>query len=176
VQTVNFGFLSVHDTQLPQLGALAERYFHNDPATAIFKLRQFAELLCKTIAANHALYLGEREAFEETLRRLGSSYATCPVECRWRDKWPRLEIGLLAVGAIRHRHTPMITTMHSDQNASPPRVEVITSVQRRRRCDGTKCQVGGQTSALITHPNAADRREDPVGRGDDAALDVGVGN
>src|SRR4029077_21180297 len=35
--------------------------------------------------------------------------------------------------AIRHRHTPMITTMHSDQNASPPRVEVITSVQRRRR-------------------------------------------
>ena len=71
VQTANFGFLSVHDTRLPQLGALAERYFHNDPATAIFKLRQFAELLCKTIAANHALYLGEREAFEETLRRLG---------------------------------------------------------------------------------------------------------
>ena len=27
----------------------------------------------------------------------------------------------------------MTTTMHSDQNASPPRVEVITSVQRRRR-------------------------------------------
>ena len=27
----------------------------------------------------------------------------------------------------------MITTMHSDQNGSPPRVEVITSVQRRRR-------------------------------------------
>ena len=27
----------------------------------------------------------------------------------------------------------MITTMHSDQNASPPRVEVITSIQRRRR-------------------------------------------
>src|SRR5215469_6711087 len=27
----------------------------------------------------------------------------------------------------------MITTMHSDQNASPPRVEVITSVLRLRR-------------------------------------------
>src|SRR3984885_14097278 len=27
----------------------------------------------------------------------------------------------------------MITTIHSNQNASPPRVEVITSVQRRRR-------------------------------------------
>ena len=27
----------------------------------------------------------------------------------------------------------MIATVHSDQNASPPRVEVITSIQRRRR-------------------------------------------
>ncbi len=27
----------------------------------------------------------------------------------------------------------MITTTHSDRNASPPRVEVITSIQRRRR-------------------------------------------
>jgi type I restriction enzyme R subunit len=33
-------------------------------------LRQFAELLSKTIAARHALYLGDRESFEETLRRL----------------------------------------------------------------------------------------------------------
>ncbi|MGA8398134.1 MAG: IS3 family transposase [Pseudolabrys sp.] len=32
----------------------------------------------------------------------------------------------------------MITTMHSDQNASPPRVEVITSVQRRRRWPTTE--------------------------------------
>ena len=40
---------------------LAERYFRDDPGTAIFKLRQFAELLSKTIAAHHALYLGERE-------------------------------------------------------------------------------------------------------------------
>ena len=53
-----------------QLGALAERYFRDDPGTAIFKLRQFAELLSKTIAARHALYLGERETFEDTLRRL----------------------------------------------------------------------------------------------------------
>jgi type I restriction enzyme R subunit len=66
----NFAFLSVHDAQLVQLGALAERYFRDDPGTAIFKLRQFAELLCKTVAAHHALYRDEREAFEETLRRL----------------------------------------------------------------------------------------------------------
>ena len=68
--TTNFGFLAVHNAQLVQLGALAERYFRDDPGTAIFKLRQFAEFLSKTIAAHHALYLGERETFEDTLRRL----------------------------------------------------------------------------------------------------------
>jgi type I restriction enzyme R subunit len=68
--TSNFAFLKAQDVQLAQLGALAERYFRDDPGTAVFKLRQFAELLSKTIAAHHALYLGERETFEETLRRL----------------------------------------------------------------------------------------------------------
>src|SRR4029077_15924640 len=68
--TINFAFLTAYDPQLVQLGALAERYFRDDPGTAIFKLRQFAELLSKTVAARHALYLGERETFEDTLRRL----------------------------------------------------------------------------------------------------------
>lgn len=68
--TGNFAFLSIHDAKLVQLAALAERYFRDDPTTAIFKLRQFAELLSKLIAAHHALYEGERETFEETLRRL----------------------------------------------------------------------------------------------------------
>lgn len=68
--TANFGFLGAHDARLVQLGGLAERYFRDDPATAIFKLRQFAELLSKLIAAHHALYLGEQETFEDTLRRL----------------------------------------------------------------------------------------------------------
>ena len=68
--TSNFSFLKSQDAQLAQLGALAERYFRDDPATSVFKLRQFAELLSKTIAARHALYLDERETFEEMLRRL----------------------------------------------------------------------------------------------------------
>src|SRR5690242_18574874 len=68
--TSNFAFLSGHDLQLVQLGGLAERYFRDDPGTAIFKLRQFAELLCKLIAARHAVYQGVQETFEETLRRL----------------------------------------------------------------------------------------------------------
>src|SRR5215813_9445277 len=66
----NFAFLSVHNAQFVQLGLLAERYFQDDPCTAIIKLRQFAELLSKTIAAHQAAYVGDRETFEETLRRL----------------------------------------------------------------------------------------------------------
>src|SRR3978361_794000 len=71
--TVNFGFLVSHDPMLVQLGSQAERYFREDPAISLFKLRQFAELLSKIIAARHALYRDERETFEETLRKL--SYA-----------------------------------------------------------------------------------------------------
>ncbi|UGA44064.1 type I restriction-modification system endonuclease [Bradyrhizobium quebecense] len=69
-QAGNFQFLRLHDARLQAYGAAAERYLHDDPNTAIFKLRQFAELLCKIVAARHALYLGERETFEDTLRRL----------------------------------------------------------------------------------------------------------
>lgn len=68
--SANFGFLSVHDAKLTTLGGLAERYFRDDPSTAIFKLRQFAELTAKMIAAQHGVYRDERETFEETLRRL----------------------------------------------------------------------------------------------------------
>ena len=68
--SANFHFLGTYDVKLVQLATLAERYFREDPATCIFKLRQFAELLSKQIAARHAVYLGERETFEETLRRL----------------------------------------------------------------------------------------------------------
>ena len=68
--TGNFGFLKVHDPQLVTLGTLAERYFTADPITSMMKLRQFAEVMAKLIAARHALYLGERETFEDTLRKL----------------------------------------------------------------------------------------------------------
>jgi len=70
MQSLNFGFLASHDQQLVSLGALAERYFRDDPSTAIMKLRQFAELLAKLVAAHHATYRDERESFEEILRRL----------------------------------------------------------------------------------------------------------
>ncbi len=67
--STNFGFLTVHDPRLAVLGAQAERYFREDPATTIIKLRQLAELLAKLVAAHHARYLGDWETFEEALRR-----------------------------------------------------------------------------------------------------------
>jgi type I restriction enzyme R subunit len=68
--TANFGFLQGHDLRFVTLGAQAERYFRDDPSTAIVKLRQYSELLAKLVAAHHALYLRERETFGATLRRL----------------------------------------------------------------------------------------------------------
>jgi type I restriction enzyme R subunit len=47
LQTANFGFLARHDIQLMRLGALAERYFGDDPNTTLIKLRQFGELLAQ---------------------------------------------------------------------------------------------------------------------------------
>lgn len=70
ISTSNFAFLGVYDKRLVTLGGLAERYFRDDPSTAIVKLRQFAELTAKIIAARHGAYRDERETFEETLRRL----------------------------------------------------------------------------------------------------------
>lgn len=68
--SANFSFLKDHDPRLVKLGGQAELYFRDDPSTTIGKLRQFAELLAKLIAANHAQYSGGRETFEGTLRRL----------------------------------------------------------------------------------------------------------
>ena len=42
--TSNFAFLKVHNAQLAQLGALAERYFRDHSGTAVFKRRQFIKL------------------------------------------------------------------------------------------------------------------------------------
>ncbi|MDR2188004.1 MAG: type I restriction-modification system endonuclease, partial [Azonexus sp.] len=70
IQSLNFGFLKPHDERLAMLGGLAEHSFRDDPTTAIIKLRQFAELLAKLVAAHHAVYRDDGETFEETLRRL----------------------------------------------------------------------------------------------------------
>ena len=70
VQSSNFHFLEPHDIQLVRLGALAERYFHDDPNTCLIKLRQFAELLTQLIAAKTGLYEAGDESQADLLRRL----------------------------------------------------------------------------------------------------------
>jgi type I restriction enzyme R subunit len=50
-KSANFNFLGQHDVQLVRLGALAERYFRDDPNTCLIKLRQFGEVLAQLVAA-----------------------------------------------------------------------------------------------------------------------------
>lgn len=66
----NFNFLAAHDVQLARLGALAERYFHDDAPAALIKLRQLAEFLAKDIAARHALLPSTQASFDDALRGL----------------------------------------------------------------------------------------------------------
>ena len=69
-QSGNFSFLKSHDPQLVRLGALAERYCHDDPNTCLIKLRQFGELLAQLIAAKTGLYRTDETSQSELLRRL----------------------------------------------------------------------------------------------------------
>lgn len=69
MESINFEFLAAYDRRLVQLAGLAERYFTDDPATTLFKTRQFAEVLCGLIAAQAGL-LEQGETFADRLRRL----------------------------------------------------------------------------------------------------------
>ena len=61
IASPNFAFLAEHDALLVRLPSLAERYVHDDPNTAILKLRQFAECLAQRAAASFGI-----DADEET--------------------------------------------------------------------------------------------------------------
>lgn len=68
----NFGFLEKGSPQLAKLGRLAERYFFDDPPAALVKLRQFAEITAREVAARQALLTDSRMSFDEVLRLLRS--------------------------------------------------------------------------------------------------------
>ncbi len=55
----NFDMLRAYEHQLWRLGALAERYFAEDPNTSLLKQRQFAELLAQNLAARGGLYTSQ---------------------------------------------------------------------------------------------------------------------
>jgi type I restriction enzyme R subunit len=69
-RSTNFTFLVVHDRLLDHLGALAERYFADDPSTCLLKLRQFGEVLAQRVAARAGLYTSTDENQAELLGRL----------------------------------------------------------------------------------------------------------
>lgn len=68
--TGNFAFLESHSPQLARLGRLASRYFSDDPPTALIKLRQFAELAAREVAARQALLADEHASFDDILHAL----------------------------------------------------------------------------------------------------------
>lgn len=76
--SANFGFLQKHDPLLVSLGALAERYFADDPTTTVIKLRQFAETLARHTAANLGLPEVAREQQIDLLQRLRTARALTP--------------------------------------------------------------------------------------------------
>lgn len=69
-ETTNFGFLARYDGVLVRVAALAERYFPDDPVTALMKLRQFGEVLAQQIAARAAVFASADEPQADLLRRL----------------------------------------------------------------------------------------------------------
>jgi type I restriction enzyme R subunit len=68
----NFDMLRTYEAQLWRLGALAERYFSEDPNTSLLKLRQFAETLAQSLAARGGLYVSQEESQYLLIRRLQS--------------------------------------------------------------------------------------------------------
>jgi type I restriction enzyme, R subunit len=68
--SANFDFLGKLDAQLVRLGALAERYFKEDPNTCLIKLRQFGEVLAQLTAAKAGLLPTPEEPQADLLRRL----------------------------------------------------------------------------------------------------------
>jgi len=66
----NFAHLRPYDEQLFRLGSLAERYFPEDPNTALLKLRQLGELLAQQVASRFGLELRIEESQQLLLRRL----------------------------------------------------------------------------------------------------------
>jgi type I restriction enzyme, R subunit len=107
VTTANFGFLRAHDATLAGLGGLAERYFRDDPSTSLVKLRQFAELMAKLVAAHHAIYSDTCGGFEETLQRL-SFERILPREVA--DLFHRLrKLGNIAVHEAKGAHAEALS-------------------------------------------------------------------
>ena len=68
--STNFAHLRGYDEQLFRLGVLAERYFPEDPNTALIKLRQLGERLAQQVASRFGVFTSLEESQLALLRRL----------------------------------------------------------------------------------------------------------
>ena len=66
VRSYNFSFMRIYNPQFDRLGALAERYFQDDPNGSLTKLRQFGELLAQEVAARIGLYTSTDQSIRVT--------------------------------------------------------------------------------------------------------------
>ena len=66
----NFAHLRPYDEQLFRLGVLAERYFPDDPNTALLKLRQLGELLAQQVASRFGVELRVEDTQQQLIQRL----------------------------------------------------------------------------------------------------------
>lgn len=66
----NFGFLTAHDPLLYRLCMAAERNYHDDPNTAVIKLRQFGEAIAKHLAAVFNIESGISQTQADLLKTL----------------------------------------------------------------------------------------------------------
>jgi type I restriction enzyme, R subunit len=78
IRSYNFSFMRAYDPQFDRLGALAERYFPDDPNASLVKLRQFGELLAQEVAARVGLFASAEETQSDLLRRLKAERAGPP--------------------------------------------------------------------------------------------------
>lgn len=68
--STNFAHLRRYDEQLFRLGVLAERYFPEDPNTALIKLRQLGERLAQHMASRFGVFTSLEETQLALVRRL----------------------------------------------------------------------------------------------------------
>jgi type I restriction enzyme R subunit len=105
----NFDMLKAYEPQLWRLGALAERYFAEDPNTSLLKQRQFAELLAQSLAARGGLYTSQDESQYELIRRLHSE-SLVPQEIKQVFDQIRIT-GNAANHALAGDHAKALTTL-----------------------------------------------------------------
>ena len=105
----NFDMLRAYEAQLWRLGALAERYFAEDPNTSLLKLRQFSELLAQSLAARTGLYTQPEETQYELIRRLQGEGAL-PREVRQVFDQIRVN-GNAANHALQGDHAAALSTL-----------------------------------------------------------------